>query len=266
MKKIAMLPVYNEEKSIVQVLTKAAEQGIDRFIILNDGSEDSSEDKIKQWINGRSDVFFLSFPKNQGVARIKGIGFCLINHLLQKGAIDGEDIVIKFDTDGQHNPKYIKELEDYMIEKKVDMVLARRDFSKYPPSKVIGNLGITKIANVLTNFKFHDSMSGFKLIKAKIIPELLKYYTGYRYAAAQEISMIPALLNFKIDNDHIIDVEFYKKGARIRDGISVAIMSIIAFLRVKLGWSYDVGRRTQRTLFEIKETIDKFPEINKDLL
>ncbi|MCL5986667.1 MAG: glycosyltransferase family 2 protein [Actinobacteria bacterium] len=263
---VAMLPVYNEEKAIASVLERSRKSGIDFFIIVNDGSRDSSESIILDWIKKYNNSLLISFSKNQGIAKAKELGMSVVCKLLSKGFIKPYDVIVKYDTDGQHRPEYIPELLKYMREKDLDFLLTRRDFSKYPFSKKIGNMGISFIATLLTGKLFYDSMSGLKLIKASLIPQILSYYSGYRYAAAQEISMIPAYLKYKIDNRYPIEIDFYKKGASIRDGFSVFRMSVKVFLRYIFKRSEEPYQKAERNLKEFYNDISRFPEINKLIL
>jgi len=264
---VAMLPVYNEEKAISSVLERSKKNGIDFFIIINDGSQDSSEAIILDWIKKNNcNSLLVSFSKNQGVAKSKELGMSVICKLLNKGFIKSDDIIVKYDTDGQHRPEYIPELLKYMKEKDLDFLLTRRDFSMYPLSKKIGNIGISIIATLLTGKFFYDSMSGLKLLRASLIPQILSYYTGYRYAAAQEISMIPAYLKCKIDNTYPVEIDFYKKGASIKDGFSVFRMSIKVFLRYLFKKSEEPYQKAERNIKEFYNDINRFPEINKLIL
>ena len=263
---VAMLPVYNEEEAIASILDRSRRSGIDFFIIINDGSGDSSEAIILDWIKKNDNSLLISFSKNQGVAKAKELGMSVVCVLLKNGFLKPDDIIVKYDTDGQHRPEYIPELLNYMREKNLDFLLTRRDFSKYPLSKKIGNIGMSIIATVLTGKLFYDSMSGLKLIKASLIPGILKYYTGYRYAAAQEISMIPAYLKYKIDNTYPIDIDFYKKGASIKDGFSVLKMSVKVFMRYLFRKSEEPYQKAEKNLKEFYNDISRFPEINKLIL
>jgi glycosyltransferase involved in cell wall biosynthesis len=265
-KLVAMLPVYNEEKAISFVLDRSRKSGIDFFIIINDGSNDSSETIILDWIKKNDNSLLISFSRNQGVAKSKELGMSAVCRLLGKGFIKPDDVIIKYDTDGQHRPEYIPELLEYMKEKDLDFLLTRRNFAKYPLSKKIGNMGMSFIATLLTGKLFYDSMSGLKLIKASLIPQILSYYSGYRYAAAQEISMIPAYLKSKIDNTYPVEIDFYKKGASIKDGISVFRMSVKVFLRYLFRKSEEPYQKAERNLKEFYNDISRFPEINKLLL
>ena len=234
MKRIIILPVFNEENHIENLLN-ALENKIDVFIVINDGSSDSSEKKILKWAHNRESFYYLKSISNKGMARALKKGFSLVIQLLEDGKINSNDIIITMDADGQHNPDYIEDMIKYLQDNGLDVLLARRDFSDYPLYRRLGNMLLTSYNTILSKFKYRDAESGFRLLRASIIPQIMKYYVGYRYTNAQEIAMITALLNYKIDNNYQIKTPYYyrKNGPRFIDAIFNIIMSTIVYLKVR---------------------------------
>jgi len=226
MKKIVLLiPVYNEEKNIINVLNNV--KHFDILIIVNDGSSDSSEDLILEWMGKKNNVYYRKFKKNRGMAAALKKGFCFINHLLEIKKLTVDDMVVTIDSDGQHKPEFITKMVDYARDNEYDMVLANRDFSHYPYYKIVGNSILSTWATILSKYKWNDIESGLRCFKVGILSDILKYYTGYRYSNAQEIGIITALHGYRISNLFPI----------------VFTMSIVVFLRVKLGLKSKMRRR-----------------------
>jgi len=213
MKRILVIPVFNEGKHIENVLG-ALENEIDIFIIVNDGSTDSSEKKIFKWGNNKKNFYYLASVSNEGMANAMRRGFLFIIKLLKENMINEEDVVVNMDADGQHNPKYVRGMINLLKESGLDIVLARRDFSNYPLYRRLGNRLLSIYNSFLCGYKYKDVECGFRVLKARIVPEIMKYYVGYRYTNAQEIAMITALLNYKINNVCTIEVPYYRSGDR----------------------------------------------------
>ncbi|MDP8297071.1 MAG: glycosyltransferase family 2 protein [Candidatus Orphnella occulta] len=232
-KRIIILPVFNEEKHLEDLLDGLTGR-IDVFIVINDGSVDSSEEEIFKWAKDKDNFYYLKSASNNGMARALKRGLSQVMKLLEEGHINRDDIIITMDADGQHNPDYIDDMVRYMQFNKLDVLLAKRDLSNYPCYRKLGNMLLTSYVNMFTGYKYHDVESGFRLLRASLLPEIMRYYAGYRYSNAQEIAMITAIKNYKIDNSYIIKTPYYRKGGPGFIDVLINItMSTIVFLKVK---------------------------------
>lgn len=111
------------------------------------------------------------------------------------------------------------------------MVLTRRDFSVYPKYKIWGNRFLTWTNSLLSGFKYYDVESGLRFLKVKTIGPILKFYTGLKYSCAQEIALISAREGFKIDNNFVVEIAYYRPGTTIWDGFVVLFLSFLTYLR-----------------------------------
>ncbi len=232
--KILIVPVYNEEKMVIKTLNEVF-SSVNAIIIINDGSTDSSAKKITEWIKDKSNIYLISSKINQGKSQALRKGFIKIGELLREGKINSEDIIITIDADGQHLGGDMDVICNYFVKGDYDLVITRRDFAKYPLFKIIGNKILSLTASLLSGIKYNDIECGFRLMKAKIIPEMMKYYTGFKYSCEQEMGIIAARLNYRIDNNYLIKPRFYRsRGTKIPDGIVNVFWGIMAFIKVKL--------------------------------
>ena len=232
--KILIVPVYNEEKMVIKTLNEVF-FSVNAIIIINDGSTDSSAKKITEWIKDKSNIYLISSKINQGKSQALRKGFIKIGELLREGKINSEDIIITIDADGQHLGGDMDVICNYFVKGDYDLVITRRDFAKYPLFKIIGNKILSLTASLLSGIKYNDIECGFRLMKAKIIPEMMKYYTGFKYSCEQEMGIIAARLNYRIDNNYLIKPRFYRsRGTKIPDGIVNVFWGIMAFIKVKL--------------------------------
>jgi glycosyltransferase involved in cell wall biosynthesis len=227
---VAVIPVFNEEKTLLGILKRIALQ-VDLLICINDGSKDHSPMILKNFARKRKNVFVVNLPVNSGMAKAIKTGFLFILHLEKLGRIDKNDIVVTIDADGQHKPEYIRKIARYLIKKQVDVVLTRRDFSVYPGYKILGNRFLTWTNSLLSGFKYFDVESGLRFLRVETIKPILRFYTGLKYSCAQEIALISAREGFKIDNGFVVKIAYYRAGTTIWDGFIVLFLSFFTYLR-----------------------------------
>ena len=94
---LVIIPAYNEQESIVSVVRSVITAGYD-YVVVNDGSTDETLS-----ICDRNGFNVLSLPQNLGIGGCVQAGhkYALLN---------GYDVDIQFDGDGQHDVAYIPSL------------------------------------------------------------------------------------------------------------------------------------------------------------
>ena len=159
-----IVPCFNEEKTIEQVLLQILNQKdiINEVIVVDDKSTDNSRQKIENMSNSNPKIQFFFKDKNEGKgsALIKGFS-------LSKG-----DIVLIQDADLEYDPEEYKKLIKPFIESNADVVYGSRFlggdmvrlhfFWHYLANKIL-----TFICNIVTNLNMSDMETGYKLIKRK---------------------------------------------------------------------------------------------------
>lgn len=229
-KVIAVVPVFNEEKTLRAILERIAAQ-VDVLICVNDGSKDHSLTILKTFAKQRKNLYVVNLPVNSGMAGAIKNGFLFALYLENKGLIGEEDVVVTIDADGQHKPEYIGKIVKFLMKRKVDVVLTRRDFSVYPKYKIWGNRFLTWTNSILSGFQYNDVESGLRFLKVKTLRSIMKFYTGMKYSCAQEIALISARAGFTIDNSYVVDIAYYRPGTTVWDGFIVLFLSFFAYLR-----------------------------------
>ena len=172
-----VIPVYNEDESITSLYTevKAALTNFATYeiIFINDGSYDSSLDKISTLVDQDSTVTLIDLYSNFGKADALNEGF--------KVAIG--DIVITMDADLQDDPAGISNLVN-KINEGWDVVsgwkVDRQDpITKRWPSKLFN-----AVMRYVTNVKIHDFNCGLKAYRHKVVKALDLYGGMHRYTPA----------------------------------------------------------------------------------
>ena len=173
MKLAIVIPAYNEEKSIKNVLSSLPDKisEVDEIIsiMVDDGSQDKTYSIAKQEAS-----YAIRHIINLGVGAATTTGIEAAKKLQS-------DIVVTIDADGQHNPKDIEKLIKPVLENKADVVIGTRMLNAkgMPPLKIFGNW----IMNVMTFLIFHkwstDSQSGMKAFNKKALRKMSFYSMGY---------------------------------------------------------------------------------------
>jgi glycosyltransferase involved in cell wall biosynthesis len=230
-KTIAVIPVYNEQNTLEDILPRVAKR-VDFLVCVNDGSRDNSLILLRKFSKKRRNTYIVDLPRNNGMAGALKQGFLFVLYLAGKKIVQVEDVVVTIDADGQHKPEYIPALLRHLTGQKSDVVLTRRDFSVYPAYKIWGNRFLTWTNSILSGKKYNDVESGLRLLKVKTLIPILRYYQGVKYSCAQEIALISARSGFKIDNEFKVKVPRYRAGTTVWDGFIVLALSLFVFARL----------------------------------
>jgi len=169
MKLSIIIPVYNEEKTIEEILRRVRKEkipGIEKeIIVIDDGSTDSTREKLKKT---KSKDFKIIFQKkNGGKGSAVRIG-------IQEAK--GEYIIIQ-DADLEYNPRLIKYLVKPILEKKAEVVYGTR-LNRMPHPRgeerknlfilhFFGNRFLSLIASILYGQWITDMETCYKLFPKK---------------------------------------------------------------------------------------------------
>jgi glycosyltransferase involved in cell wall biosynthesis len=231
--KIALIPVYNEEATLLEVLDSAG-RWADHLVLVDDGSTDGSVRIAQDWcLQHGAQGIFIALPRNQGMGAALKAGFVHIARGLEAGRWQAQDLVVFIDADGQYLDSDPLELCAYLERHGYDVAAVRRDFSLYPFYKRLGNSLLSLWASLLCGQRYHDIEAGMRVLRVGVVPSLLDYFMGLRYSCSQEIGIITVLLGFKVDNSFLQPVNYYRSRTRIMDFLSNAAVGLIASLRVR---------------------------------
>lgn len=227
LRKLALIPVYNEEQKIRETLL-ACEKLIDIFIIVDDGSIDQSINIIETWKQNKENVFVIRSNRNKGMSWAVKRGFRFIQENRDQLSIGDEDIIIQIDADAQHSIDNIDVLISYMEKWNIDYLITKRNLKGYPLIKIIGNRLMSAFASLLTFRHFKDIECGYRLLKVKVVNHLLLYTVGFKYSWAQEMAVVCSRLGFKIDNEWETETKYYRKrGTKLKDALINCFFSSI---------------------------------------
>ncbi len=166
MKLSILMPVYNEEERIADALKQAL--AVDypceiELVVVDDGSRDGTAEVLDRVDDTRLRV--ITHQRNVG----KGAAI--------KTAVDnaeGEYMVI-LDADLEYDPQDIPKLLEPVLDGRAKVVYGNRTFgshSAYSFWYVMGNKGVTTVANVLYNSYIGDLETCFKLMPLELYRSL----------------------------------------------------------------------------------------------
>jgi len=151
-----IMPAYNEQKVIANVIRGLKSEGYKDIIVVDDGSEDKT---AQMAMKAGAKVY--RHPINRGLGGALGTGI--------EAALDlGAGIIVTFDSDGQHDPKDIKKLIAPIKNNRVDAVIGSRLINPkgMPLHRKVGNFGLNVITYMLFGVWTTDSQSGLRAFSA----------------------------------------------------------------------------------------------------
>ena len=229
MKISIVVPLYNEERTIINILSKIQNEikKLNEFnfevIIINDGSNDNSKKLLEE--NSNLYNTLISFNKNRG----KGFA---IKEGLKK--ISGEIILIQ-DADLEYLPHNYKNLLEPFKEYEAQVVYGSR-FKSTEASRVlffwhmIANKIITFCSNIFSNLNLTDVETGYKVFRSDILKkiDLNENSFAFEIEITQKIAKIkPKLRIFEVGISYF--GRTYDEGKKI--GFKDALSALISIFK-----------------------------------
>ncbi|HEQ0955289.1 TPA: glycosyltransferase family 2 protein [Streptococcus pyogenes] len=169
MKKLIIIPAYNESSNIVNTIRTIESDAPDfDYIIIDDCSTDNTLAICqKQGFN------VISLPINLGIGGAVQTGYRYAQRCEY-------DVAVQVDGDGQHNPCYLEKMVEVLVQSSVNMVIGSRFITKEGfQSSFARRIGIkyfTWLIALLTGKKITDATSGLRLIDRSLIERFANHY------------------------------------------------------------------------------------------
>ena len=181
----AMLPCYNEELNIEELIDKWYSQGDELYqngyeliiIGIDDCSKDNTKQKIENKCAQYDNVRLVAHAENKGLCG--GLNTA-INYFLKNGEPD--DLMVLMDGDNTHDPLYVHDMLKKLKDRRVDCIIASRYCDNSAVKGVAGHrLFMSDMAKLYYSFVLHvpnvkDYTCGYRLYTYKIIEKLVSKY------------------------------------------------------------------------------------------
>lgn len=157
-----ILPVLNEEKNIeklIFLISKYLKGYIFEIIFIDDNSSDKTRKVIQKYISKK--IKYILRTSNHDLTLSCFLG-------IQKSKYKN---IIIMDSDLQHDPKYLPKIVNLYFLKKLDFVVAVRNFNEDQELGVIrrfSSIFLSYIFNYFLGYRVSDPMSGFFMFKKSI--------------------------------------------------------------------------------------------------
>lgn len=208
-----IIPAFNEGDTIRTTLDEMMAEGFhERYeiIFVDDGSEDDTAEIIREY-----PVRLLSHHSNKGYGAALKTGI-----RAAKG-----NFVIMMDSDGQHDPKYIGQIEKLLVD--FDMVIGDRSKSSYQVrTRKAGKRVIRWLGEYVVEQKLPDYNSGFRGFHKSIIEGMLHMMpNGFSFSTTSTLAFMKEGYNVGT-----LEIEVYKRKGRksnvkmFRDGSKTMLL------------------------------------------
>ena len=203
-----VIPIYNEEKTLKELLKRVVEarlpNNIEKEIILvDDASNDETSNIIK---NLSSDYIKMRHEKNRGK------GAAIISGLKKATG----DLVLIQDADLEYNPDDYLNLLEPLLENRAEVVygsrfLVRGTIASISGLSFLSNKFLTWLSNIMTGMNLTDMETGYKVFKRSIIFEIYPKLRSQRFGIEPEITSL-------VKKYRVGEVPISFKGRTIREG------------------------------------------------
>lgn len=229
MKLSVVIPVFNEEKTIGQLLARVlAEKTPKEIIVVDDGSTDGTREEIKKLRSKEIKKLYHEVNQGKGAAVRKGI----------KNATG--DILIIQDADLEYDPRHYSCLVAPILSAKAEVVYGTRlknlkfrfwgENKTSLPLHYLANRFLSALTNLLYGSNLTDIETGYKVMSKKVYPHLC--LESNRFEIEPEITAKILKKGYEIIEVPITtNPRGYKEGKKIK-----AKDALLAFLTLLKYW------------------------------
>ncbi len=229
MKKIVIIPTYNERENIAAIIKAVIVLGNQyHVLVIDDGSPDGTAAIVKELMLLHPDKIFIQERKGKlglGTAYIHGFKWALDNQY---------DYIFEMDADFSHNPLDLDRLLT-ACENGADVAIGSRyvkggGTENWPLDRLIYSKGGSLYTRIITGMPVKDPTAGFVCYKNKVLAAIqLDNIKFIGYAFQIEMKFASWRLGFKLKEVPIIFIDRKIGISKMSKGIiKEAIMGVLS--------------------------------------
>ncbi len=238
MKKIVIIPTYNEKENIAAIINAVIVLGNQyHVLVVDDGSPDGTANIVKELMQLHTDKIFIQERKGKlglGTAYIHGFKLALANHY---------DYIFEMDADFSHNPLDLDRLLA-ACESGADVAIGSRYVKggateNWPIDRLIYSKGGSLYTRIITGMPVKDPTAGFICYKNKVLAAMqLDQINFIGYAFQIEMKFASWRLGFKLKEVPITFIDRKIGVSKMSKGIiKEAVLGVLS-----MQWQSFTGR------------------------
>jgi len=222
-----VIPVYNEEKTLAEIVRRVQATPFEKEIVLvNDGSRDRSREIMEQLAREHPNVRCFHHEVNSGKGAALSTGFTKVTG----------DIVLIQDADLEYDPNDYAALLVPILEGKADVVFGSRFLGgRYARVHLywhyLGNRWLTTASNMFTNLNLSDMETCYKVFRREVADRI--QIQSRTFAVEPEFAAKVAKLRARV---YEVPISYagrdYSEGKKI--GLKDAFIALWAIVRWSL--------------------------------
>lgn len=238
MKKIVIIPTYNEKENIAAIIQAVIVLGNQyHVLVIDDGSPDGTASIVKELINLHPEKIFIQERSGKlglGTAYIHGFKWALAHQY---------DYIFEMDADFSHNPLDLDRLLA-ACENGADVAIGSRYVKggateNWPLDRLIYSKGGSLYTRIITGMPVKDPTAGFMCYKSKVLASIqLDKINFIGYAFQIEMKFASWRLGFKLKE---VPITFIDRKIGISK-MSKGIIKEAIFGVLSMQWQSFTGR------------------------
>ncbi|MDI6689733.1 MAG: glycosyltransferase family 2 protein [Actinomycetota bacterium] len=177
MKLSVIIPAYNEEQTIKEIIRRVQAVKIDKeIIVVDDGSIDGTTEILKQLRESNSEIKVHFCPKNRGKGAAIKAGLSYVTG----------NIVLIQDADLELNPEEYHNLIKPIVKGEAKVIYGSRFRKKIDGLSLytyLGNKIVTLATNLLYRIKLTDQATGYKVFATDVIKSISLECDGFEFCS-----------------------------------------------------------------------------------
>jgi dolichol-phosphate mannosyltransferase len=242
MKKLIVLPSYNEKENILALIRALKDADPSACIcVVDDNSPDQTHELVANFIKNESNKFPIEGSTHLIVRQKKDGRGGAVRTGIQFGISQGFDTFVEMDCDFSHPPSDLA--QGFALLQTADVVLG----SRYPDGKIVGwpwhrkvlSFFANQLARCLLSWQIHDYTNGFRfynLRSAQLMIKMPQQHKGYIYLSETLSYFLKNKFNIKTFPIVFVNRHRGQSNTNFKE-VSSALTGIF-----KIGWAFRFGK------------------------